>query len=284
VSGSHPHEGHLGWLEHSIAGIAGSIERAVFTEELARRRGWLQQIDPRAKIVMFIVAVLAASASTSLGVLVLLYLATLGVARASRLPFDVFVKRVWLGIPFFAAIVVLPSLFLVPGPRLAEIDLGPLHVGLSAAGVWGAVIFVARVGVSVSLAVLLVLTTPWADLLKSLHALRVPHVFVLVLSMTYRYIFLFLHTLNGMFEARKSRVVAHLGGGQDRRWITRSMGALMSRSFKMSNDVYAAMLARGFTGEMRSYSTFRMHASDWVALAATVVVAAATVPAGRVLV
>jgi energy-coupling factor transporter transmembrane protein EcfT len=44
------------------------------------------------------------------------------------------------------------------------------------------------------------------------------------------------------------------------------------------------MLARGFTGEMRSYSTFRMHASDWVALAATVVVAAATVPAGRVLV
>ena len=52
------------------------------------------------------------------------------------------------------------------------------------------------------------LTTPWADLLKSLQALRVPQVFVLVLSMTYRYIFLFLHTVNGMFEARKSRVVA----------------------------------------------------------------------------
>ena len=30
------------------------------------------------------------------------------------------------------------------------------------------------------------------------------------------------------------------------------MGNLMSRSFKMSNDVYAAMLARGFTGEMRA--------------------------------
>ena len=112
----------------------------------------------------------------------------------------------------------------------------------------GAALFVVRVGVSVSLAVLLVLTTPWADLLKSLHTLRVPQVFVLVLSMTYRYIFLFLHTLNGMFEARKSRVVARLGGGEDRRWITRSMGALMSRSFKMSNDVYAAMLARGFNG------------------------------------
>jgi cobalt/nickel transport system permease protein len=284
VSGRHAAgEGHIGWLEHSIAGIAVSIERAVFTEELARRSGWLQRIDPRAKVGMFVVAVIAASASTSLAVLLLLYLATLAVARASRLPFDFFVKRVWLGIPLFAGIVIVPSIFLVPGPRLIEFGLGPVHLGLSAPGVWSALIFVVRVGVSVSLAVLLVLTTPWADLLKSLHALRVPQVFVLVLSMTYRYIFLFLHTLNGMFEARKSRVVARLGGGEDRRWITRSMGALMSRSFKMSNDVYLAMLARGFTGEIRTYATYRMHPADWLALAATLVVAAATVPVGRLL-
>jgi cobalt/nickel transport system permease protein len=64
------------------------------------------------------------------------------------------------------------------------------------------VVFVARVGVSVSLAVLLVIVTPWSDLLKSLQALRVPQVFILLLSMTYRYIFLFLHSANGMFEAR----------------------------------------------------------------------------------
>ena len=58
----HP-EGHIGWLEHSIAGIAGSIERAVFTEELARQPGWLQRVDPRAKIAMFLIVVIAASAS-----------------------------------------------------------------------------------------------------------------------------------------------------------------------------------------------------------------------------
>jgi len=278
------HHGHIGWLEHSIAGIAGSIERAVFTEELARQPGWLQRIDPRAKVAMFVIAVIAASASTSLAVLLALYLIILGVARASRLPFDFFVKRVWLGVPLFAGVVILPSIFFGPGARLFDVGLGPIHLGVSAPGVWSAVVFVARVGVSVSLAVLLVLTTPWADVLKSLHALKVPHVFVLVLSMTYRYIFLFLHTLNGMFEARKSRVVARLGGGEDRRWITRSMGALMSRSFKMSNDVYAAMLARGFTGEIRTYSTYRMQAADWLALTGTLVVAALSLPMGRWLV
>jgi cobalt/nickel transport system permease protein len=111
--------------------------------------------------------------------------------------------------------------------------------------------------------------------------LKAPQVFVLVLSMTYRYIFLFLHTLNGMFEARKSRVVARLGVSEDRRWIARSMGALMSRSFKMSNDVYAAMLARGFTGEIRTYSTYRMRGADWTALALTLALALVSLPLGR---
>ena len=36
------------------------------------------------------------------------------------------------------------------------------------------------------------------------------------------------------------------------------MGNLLNRSFKMSNDVYAAMLARGFTGTIRSFHDYRM--------------------------
>jgi cobalt/nickel transport system permease protein len=145
------------------------------------------------------------------------------------------------------------------------------------------VLFVSRVGVSVSLAVLLVVTTPWADVLKSLRALRTPQVFVLILSMTYRYIFLFLHTTNGILLARKSRVVGRSSSGEQRRWITGTMGNLMSRAFKMSNDVYAAMLARGFTGEVRVYSTYRMRAADWLSLGGAVAVSVTVVLAARAL-
>src|SRR4029079_6212594 len=103
----------------------------------AGQPGWLQALDPGAKIAMFLVIAIAASASTSLSVLIGLYLAILFVAWASRLPFEFFVKRVWLGIPLFAGIVVVPSLFMLPGPRLAELNLGPLQIGLSAPGAWG---------------------------------------------------------------------------------------------------------------------------------------------------
>jgi cobalt/nickel transport system permease protein len=171
----------------------------------------------------------------------------------------------------------LPSIFFVPGDRVFDLALGSVHLAPSWNGLVGAGLFVSRVGVSVSLAVLLVLTTPWASLLKSLRALHTPQVFVLVLSMTYRYIFLFLHTANGILMARKSRVVGRTSGVEQRRWITGTMGNLMSRSFKMSNDVYAAMLARGFTGELRVYSDFRMRPADWAGLAGALAVSLAAV-------
>jgi cobalt/nickel transport system permease protein len=282
VAGRPATDGRIGWLEQTIGGITANIEHAIFTEQHARSNGWLQRRDPRAKLVGFLMAIVAASLASSVVGLALLYAATLGAARASRVPFGFFVKRVWLGIPFFAGIVVVPAIFFVPGDRVFDLALGPAHLAPSWNGLAGAVLFVSRVGVSVSLAVLMVVTTPWADVLKSLRALRTPQVFVLVLSMTYRYIFLFLHTANGLLLARKSRVVGRTSGGEQRRWITGTMGNLMSRAFKMSNDVYAAMLARGFTGEVRVYSTYRMRAADWLALGATGVVGVAAVLASRV--
>ncbi len=42
------------------------------------------------------------------------------------------------------------------------------------------------------------------------------------------------------------------------------MGTLMSRSLKLSNDVYAAMVARGFSGDVRTLTTFRMRDEDWL--------------------
>ena len=140
ITGARPHvsapaesraEGRIGWIESSLGGISASIERAVFTEEHARSAGWLQGVDPRAKLGMFLIVVLAVGFTNSVLVLIGVYVVLLAAARASRLPFDFFVKRVWLGVPFFAGLVVIPALFLVPGPRLFAIDLGPFTLALS---------------------------------------------------------------------------------------------------------------------------------------------------------
>ena len=132
----------------------------------------------------------------------------------------------------------------------------------------------------VSTAILLILTTRWADILKSLTVLKMPSVFVLVLAMAYRYIFLFLHTANGMFLARKSRIVARTSGKEQRWWIVSTIGVLMSRSFRMSEEVYQAMLARGFTDRIVSMDEYHFGLVDGVTLIGTVGAAALAVYAG----
>jgi len=274
-----PRRRRQGFVEKTLAGISANIESAVFSEENARRPGFLQRRDPRAKLLAFVLLIVATAISHEWPALLAVALAANIAAWASKLDMSLFLKRVWFGIPLFSGVVIIPSIFFVGHTSLVGIPLGigTLHIyqeGLISAG-----IFVLRVGASVTLAILLILTTPWADILKSLRFLRVPTIFILILAMTYRYIFLFLHTLNGMFMARKSRVVAQTSGREQRWWIVSSMGVLMSRSFRMSDDVYRAMLARGFNHQFRTLTDYRFQLADGSMMLIAAVGAAAIVGA-----
>ena len=165
-----------GFVEKTLAGITSGIEQAVFSEENARRDGWLQRRDPRAKILGFVLLVTAVAISRDWEVLAPLYGLTLLLAAVSKIDMLPYVKRVWLGMGLFSAIVVFPSIFLVGHHDLLSIPLGVLTLHLHSDGLAAAGIFVLRVAASVSLAILLILTTRWADILKSLRVLHVPTV------------------------------------------------------------------------------------------------------------
>ena len=270
-----------GFVEKTLADITGSIERAVFSEENARKAGFLQRRDPRAKLLAFVALITATGLSREWPVLVGVYALVLVAAAISSIDLGLFVKRVWLGMGFFSGVVILPSVFFVGHQELFRVPLGFFSLTVHGDALLAAAVFILRVCASVSLAILLVLTTKWADILKSLRVLRVPNVLVLVLAMTYRYIFLVLHTANAMFLARKSRIVAKMSGPEQRWWIVSSIGVLMSRSLRMSEDVYQAMLARGFEGDMRMVGEYRMRSADWLLLAGSVLVAAAIGTSGR---
>lgn len=260
------------FVQRTIAGVTASIERAVFTEELARGDGLLQRVDPRAKAGIFVPAIVVVGLSRSLPVLLFLYVVIVAMGLASNLSFSFFVKRVLLGVPLFAGIVFLPALFLIQGDPVVSLNIGIGHLVISDNALASGALFVSRVAASVSLAVLLVVTTTWADLLKAMRALKAPGIFVVVLGMTYRYIFLFLQTVEHLFLARSSRTVSAGIDAEKRRWIGATMGALMSKSFKTSNDVYLAMVARGFTGEFQTMNDFAMRDEDWLFVCASIVV------------
>lgn len=268
-----------GVIERTLAGISEALENTLFTEDIARRPGLLQALDARVKVLAIIALLLAVSISHSLAVIAALYLFAFFLAWRSQVPLGLFVKRVWLFLPFFTGIVVLPVLFITPGPPLFTVLPG---LSVTRTGLQAALFLILRVGTSVSYAILLILTTPWATLLKALSVLRVPDAVIVVLGMTHRYIFLLLHTANEMFLARQSRIVGRMQPAAQRHWIAATMGVLLGKSFHLSNEVYLAMLSRGLRSTPRTLEPFRLRQRDWAWGSALLALALIAIVIGRI--
>ncbi len=266
------------FVSRTLDSFSSFLTTALFSEKYAKAKGLLQTIDPRFKIVTIFLMVVLTSLLHRLEILLGLYLFTLLLAYLSNVGIGFFVKRVWLFIPIFSGIIVIPALFnqITPGePLLTFIQpggyLGPweLSTGLSITvnGASSAVLFVMRVATSVSLVVLLTLTTKWSDILCALQVLRIPQAFVMTLGMAHRYIYLLLKLAEDMHLVRKSRTIRSQSLRENQNWVGTRMAQLLRRSFKTSEEVHLAMLARGFDGKARGLSMFRAERPDYVWLA-----------------
>jgi len=133
-------------------------------------------------------------------------------------------------------------------------------------GTRSAVYMLLRVETAATIAGLLVLSTEWPHLLKALRVMGVPALLVTVLSMSYRYSFLMLRTAREMFEARRSRLIGSLEGPERRRFAASSVGVLLAKTVGLGNEVYLAMVSRGFQGEAHILDEFEIRGRDWTAL------------------
>ena len=265
-------------LEGTLHNITETLERGLFAEEISLRPGLLQSLDARVKVVAVLALLIGVNLSHSLWVILGLYLLTFGLALASGIPADTFIRRVWLTLPFFTGILILPALFITPGPALVHLPFGLI---ITHTGVITALFLLLRVSTSLSLTMLLILTTPWNTVLSALGVLRVPDVFILILGMTYRYIYLLLHVANDMFLSRKSRTVGTLTTAEARRTLASVSATLLSKSLNLSSEVYLAMQSRGFRGTIVTLKPFRMGRRDWMCLAGFLFIAGLAVFLGR---
>ena len=270
---------NISFIEKTLEGLAGAFDQTAVGEQISQLPGLLQALNPRIKVVGMLLLIIASAASHVLWVVLALLAVGIGLALASQVSLALLARRVWIGALIFTGAVALPALFLTPGAPIAQLPV--LGWPITGQGLNSAGFLISRVLTSATLAITLVLTTPWAHVLKALRVLRVPVVFVVILGMTYRYIFLLLQTARDMFESRRSRTVGRLDAAEQRRLATASIGVLMTKSFQLSSDVYLAMQSRGFRGEVYVLDEFSLHARDWIALALFVLVAAAGFWLGR---
>jgi cobalt ECF transporter T component CbiQ len=271
------------FVEKTLTGGAGLLRQVMFSEDVATQNGLLQRLDPRVKLASLLVLLVATAFVHNIPVLLGAYALTLLLAAASRLPVGFFVKRVWLFVPIFTGIVVLPATLSIVTHGDVVLQLWTWHgtaEGITIQGLTSAGLVVSRVATSISLVVLLTLTTPWVRLLAALRALGVPAMFILVIGMAYRYIFLLLGTVTDMYEARKARTVgAQSHDRAAREFLSASAGTMFGKAHHLSEEVHQAMVSRGYRGNARTIQAFRISGLD-VAASVVVLVAAAAILGG----
>jgi len=270
------------FVQKTLYAALDFFQESLISEGFAKRNGLLQHLDPRVKLISALVLIVAVSISKDAWVLFVVYLLTLLLAYFSKIEVAFFIKRVWVFIPIFAGIIVLPMLFnvflggdrlitlitLSNGAHLGSILL-PSSIYITRQGMIYVISFMLRVATCVSITVLLFLTTQRDLLFKSLRSLHVPKVYILTLNMCYRYIFLLLNMVTDFFKARKSRQIKNLPLREEQRWVGGRIGHIFIKSLDMSNRVQDAMISRGFDGDVKLLHVYAIHRRDYAAITTT---------------
>lgn len=260
------------FIEKTIRGLLTAGQEALFAENTAQLDGFLQKLDPRVKIAGLGALIVAAISVRRLSVLLALFAVSILCALASRISLTVLATRVWLPVLAFTGVIAIPALFIGTGPELWHIH---------ANGLRSAAFLVLRGETTASFCLLLLLTTVWSHLLRSLRFLGVPTAAVAAVSMTYRYIFVFIETAKHTLEGRQTRLVGQLEPAMERHFAAASVGTLFDKTLTLSSDVYSAMQARGFRGEVRLLEDLRMRSRDWWQLCVLAAVAIVAFGMGR---
>ncbi len=234
----------------------------------------MHRLDPRVKVVMTALAVLASllipdGAWLALLLTQLLLLALIGMAGVGL---GFVFKRAWVILPF--ALTAFTVIFATPGAPLTTLHLGRWTLAPTDAGAIRFFSILARSLLAVQLAVLLTATTPFPDLLHAFRHLRLPRTLVTILAFMHRYLFVLSDEATRLVRARQARSARIPGVARSRNlvWqgkVTGNMvGQLFLRSLERGERVHQAMLARGYRGHIYTLNPHVMTRRDGLFAAA----------------
>jgi cobalt/nickel transport system permease protein len=259
------------FLDNTLGHIVSFLEDTMFNEHTSARKGLLQTIEARIKIISLLLFIFVLSLQKSIGAIAIFLILVVVLGGLSKVPPASFLKRLlpaavmtlFISMPAVLNLVVDGRPLLVLFRFESPLGIGPLtipgEISVTAQGLKSAVSLFLRVVASVSLVFLLTMTTQPNIFIKSLSSL-IPGSLRPVVSISYRYVFFLLRRVEQFIMGLKSRQISAVKASKGRRWAASRIGMLFSISMELSNELAMAMESRGYTGEGSGVqlSTFRV--------------------------
>jgi len=228
-----------------------------FIDEYSGLDSFVHRLDPRTKLLAclaFIVAVVLTPAG-NWKIFGFYFVLVVVLILLSRLPLIYVLKRSLVIFPFVLMVAIFIPFF-KQGQVAGSYNIGAWQISVTYDGLFILANLIIKSWLSILSLILLSSSTKLADLLEGLKRLGVPHIFVMIISFMYRYIFVLADQVMRMKQAHDSR---YFGGNywHEFKILGNIIGTLFLRSYERGERVYLAMLARGYNGEVHAIK--RLH-------------------------
>jgi cobalt/nickel transport system permease protein len=266
----------MSYIDKGIESFAGILKEGYTQWESASGKGFFYELDTRIKVVFWLFFILVVSLKKEILPELSIFFTVFVILLLSRVNLVTFYRKVFLLGFIFGFLISLPSSLnvithgevifpVITLPKAYDFWLYhiPGVIGFTAEGVSVVSMLTLRVINSLSLSFLILYTTPFPEIIKALKVLKVPDAFLIIISLTYKYIFIFARIVADMHLAKKSRLAGALKSAEARDWIAGRIAFIFKKTQLKCDDVFKAMIGRGFSGEIKLYRYQKITGRDW---------------------
>ncbi len=216
--------------------------------------------DSRIKLVSLSLLIFSVVLNPNLIIASFVLLLAIVLVFLSRIPFSfVLIHLRWVLLFCLFFFIIMP--LTVPGNEIIRWNF----VSISREGTKLASLITLRAISAVLLIFPMIGTMRFDTTIKALQKLKVPNKFIQMIMFTYRYIFVFMEEARRMFIAANARVFKKGTNIRTLKIISNLIGMLFIHSFERTQNIYNAMVSRGYTGYLKTLDDdFRLCGKDFL--------------------
>lgn len=265
------------FIEKGMHHVAEVIKTWYIQWETASGDNFFQKIDARVKVIFLLFYLIIVSLKKDILWEVLIGAFVFILTLVSRLNIFSLYRRVLFWGFFFGFLIALPSAFNVitrgeiifpilhlSRPYSFWIYRIPDEIGFTREGIYGVMMLTSRVMNSLALSFFVLYTTPFPEIIKGLKVLKVPDSFLMIITLSYKYMFIFAKTVEDMHLAKKSRLAGKVSNAEARRWIAGRLAFIFKKTMLRCEEIFKAMIGRGFSADIKISEVRKLHTRDWV--------------------
>lgn len=242
------------------------ITQTLKLDDIASGDSIIHNLNGSVKLISAIIIIVFTVFSQQIIVPIIMEIFLLLILYLSKVSIKDAFKRIVLLLPFGGAIIIFQP-FIHPGNVLwAYSWIQITDIGLN----WAILLF-GRLITSLTAIVILSSTSPMQEIVASFRKLKMPKELAMILSITVRFLFVFIDELTTIRNAQKSRNFNIHSKLVPYRWIVRQVGYTIAmmflKSYEQGERVHKSMISRGFSDTSQLFNEkTHLEKSDYIYL------------------